>query len=171
MSAAQKDPPAGQSMKPLKKPIIHMKREPLKSDAIKQLLSLEKRMIEQFEKMHESKKTCEELEKDEDCHFLMSLLPHFRDVPKRRKLSIRTRLQQVLMEEGITAVVPRPTSTGSHDHYQSYPTTPSPKATQINPSPVSYSLTAYASEPSVCALTTPTSFQQAVNQFSNSMNS
>ena len=94
VSAAQKDPPAGQSMKPLKKPIIHMKREPLKSDAIKQLLSLEKRMIEQFEKMHESKKTCEELEKDADCHFLMSLLPHLRNIPKRRKLSIRTRLQK-----------------------------------------------------------------------------
>ncbi len=66
VSAAQKDPPAGQSMKPLKKPNIHMKRKPLKSDAINQLLSLEKRKNEQFEKMHESKKTCEELEKDED---------------------------------------------------------------------------------------------------------
>ena len=70
--------------------------------------------------MHESKKTCEELEKDEDYHFLMSLLPHLRDVPKRRKLAIRIRLQQVLMEEDMTAVVPSPTSTGSYDHYQSY---------------------------------------------------
>ena len=113
LSAAQKDPPAGQSMKPLKKPNIHMEQKPLKSDAINQRLSLEKRKIEQFEKMHESKKTFEELEKDEDCHFLMSLLPHLRDVPRRRKLSIRTRLQQVLMEEDITAVVPSPTSTGS----------------------------------------------------------
>ena len=91
--------------------------------------------------------------------------------PNEGKLAIGTRLQQVLMEGDITAVVPSATSTGSHDHYQSYPTTPSPKATQMNPSPVSYSLTAYPSEPSVCALTTPTSFRQSVNQFSNSMNS
>ena len=108
-----------------------MKRKPLKSDAISQLLSPEKRKTEQFEEMHERKKTCEELEKDEDCHFLMSLLPHLRDVPKRRKLAVGIRLQQVPMEEDITAVVPSATSTGSHDHYQSRPTTPSPKATQI----------------------------------------
>ena len=45
-----------------------MERKTLKSDAIKQVVSLQKRKIEQFEKMHESKKTCEELEKDEDYH-------------------------------------------------------------------------------------------------------
>jgi len=171
VGAAQKDPPAGPSMKPFKKPNIQMTRKTLKSDAINQLLSLEKRKIEQFEKMHESKKTFEELEKDEDCHFLMSLLPHLRDGPKRRKLAIRIRLQQVLMEEYMRAVVPSPTSTGSNDHYQSYPTTPSPNATQMTPSAASYSLTAYPSEPSLCVLTTPTSFQQSVNQFFNSINS
>ena len=48
--AAQKDSPAGQSMKQLKKPNIQMQRKTLKSDAINQLLSLEKRKIEQFEK-------------------------------------------------------------------------------------------------------------------------
>jgi len=121
--------------------------------------------------MHESKKTYEELEKDEDCHFLISLLPHLRDAPKRRKFAIRKRLLQGLMEEDMTAVVPCPTSTGSYDHYQSYSTTPSPNATQMSPSPASYSLTAYPSEPSLCVLTTPTSFQQSVNQFSNSINS
>ena len=171
VGAAQKDPPAGSSMKPFKKPTIQMKRKILKSDAINQLLSLEKRKIEQFERMHQSKKTCEELEKDEDYHFLMSLLPHLRDVPKRRKLAIRTRLQEVLMEEDMTALVPSPTSTASYDNYQSYTTTPSPNATQVSPSPASYSLTAYPSEPSLCVLTTPTSFEQSVNQFSNSVNS
>jgi len=151
-------------MKPFKKPDIYMKWKTLKSDSISQLLSLEKRKIEQFEKMCESKKICEELEKDEDCHFLISLLPHIRDVPKRRKLAIRTRLQQVLMEEDMTAVVPSPTSTGSYDHYQSHPTTSSPNATQVSPSPASYSLTAYPSEPSLRVLTTPASFQQSVFQ-------
>ena len=109
--------------------------------------------------MHESKKTFEELEKDEYYHFLMSLLPHLRNVPKRRKLFIRARLQQVLMEEDMTAAMPRPTSTRSYDHYQSYSTIPSPNARQVSTSPASYSLTAYPSEPSLCVLTTPTSFQ------------
>ena len=157
-------------MKHFKEPNIQLKRKTLKSDAINQLLSLEKRKIEQFEKMRESKKTCEEIEKDEDYHSLMSLQPHLRDVPKRRKLAIRTRLQQVLMEEDMTAVVSYPTSTGTYDHYQSYPTTPSPNATQVSPSPALYSLTAYPSEPSMCVLTTPASFQQSVNQFSNIIN-
>jgi len=117
--------------------------------------------------MHESKKTREELEKDEVYHFLMSLLPHLCDVPKRRKLAIRTRLQQVLMEEDMTAAVPSPTATRSYDHYQSYSTTPSPNATQVSPSPASYSLTAYPPEPSLCVLTTATSLLQSVNLFSN----
>ena len=54
VGAAQKDPPGGPSMKPFKKRNIQMKRKTLTSDAINQLLSLEKRKIEQFEKMHES---------------------------------------------------------------------------------------------------------------------
>ena len=52
VSAAQIDPPADQSMKPLKKPNIHMKQKHLQSDASNRLLSLEKRKIEQFEKIH-----------------------------------------------------------------------------------------------------------------------
>jgi len=169
--AAQKDSPAGPSMKQLKKPNIQMQRKTLKSDAINQLLSLEKRKIEHFEKMHERRKTSEEFETDEDYHFLMSLLPHLHDVPKRKKLAIRTRIQQVLMEEDMKHVVPSPTTTGSYDHYQSYSTIPSPNATQGSPTPASYSLTAYPSEPALCVLTAPTTFQQSMNQFSNSNNS
>lgn len=36
---------------------------------------------------------------DEDFHFLMSLLPHLKDIPKQRKLSVKIKLQQVLMKE------------------------------------------------------------------------
>jgi len=43
--------------------------------------------------------------------FLMSLLPHLHDVPKWKKLAIRTHIQQVMMEEDMK-VVPSPTSTG-----------------------------------------------------------
>ena len=38
-------------------------------------------------------------QEDEDYHILMSLVPHLRDIPKRRKLAVRLALQQVLMEE------------------------------------------------------------------------
>ena len=40
-------------MKQLQKPNIQMERKTLKSDAINQLISLEKWKIEQFEKIHE----------------------------------------------------------------------------------------------------------------------
>jgi len=113
----------------------------------------------------------EGFETDEVYHFLMSLLPHLHDVPKRKKLAIRTRIQQVLMEEDMKDLVPSPTSTGSYDHYQSYSTIPPPNATQGSTTPASYSLTTYPSEPSLYVLTAPTSFHQSVNQFSNSNNS
>jgi hypothetical protein len=54
VGAAHHDPPAGRNTKPFKKPNIQMKRKTLKSDAINHLLSLEKRMIEEFQKMHKS---------------------------------------------------------------------------------------------------------------------
>jgi hypothetical protein len=120
--------------------------------------------------MHERRKTSEELETDEDYNFLMSLLPHLHDVPKWKKLAVRTRIQ-VLIEEVMKEVVPSTTSTGSYDRYQLYSTIPSPNATQGIPTPASYSLTAYPSEPSLCVLTAPTSFHQSMNQFSNSNNS
>jgi hypothetical protein len=84
--------------------------------------------------MHEHTKTNKELETDEDYHFLMSLLAHLHDVPKRKKLAIRTHIQ-VLMDEDMKVVVPKPTSTGSYDHYQSYSTIPSPNAMQGSHNP------------------------------------
>lgn len=69
------------------------------TEAINQFLQLEMRKMEQLERMQKIKKSSENLEYDEDYHFLMSLLPHLRDIPKKRKLSARMRLQQVLLEE------------------------------------------------------------------------
>jgi hypothetical protein len=77
---------------------------------------------------------------------------------------------QVLMEEDMKDVEPSPTSTGSYN-YQSHSTIPSPNATQVYPTPASYSLMAYPSESSLCVLTTQTSFHQSMSQFSNSNNS
>jgi len=36
---------------------------------------------------------------DEDYHFLMSLLPHLKEIPKNRKLFVRQKLQQVIIDE------------------------------------------------------------------------
>ena len=63
------------------------------------MLALEERKIEQLEKAVQQKSIMSTQE-DEDYLFLMSLLPHFRDIPKRRKLAVRLALQQVLIEEG-----------------------------------------------------------------------
>jgi hypothetical protein len=43
---------------------------------------------------------------DPDVQFLMSLLPFLKDIPKHRKLMVRAKLQQVLMDEqhSITSV-------------------------------------------------------------------
>lgn len=160
VGVTQKDSPAGTNAKAFRKPDIQIKRKMAKSDAINQLLSLEKKKIEQLEKMHESKKSYEELEKDEDYHFLMSLLPHLREVRKRRKLAIRTCLQKVLMKEEMTEAVQSPSST------RSYPTSPSSNTVQLNPHPASYVPAAYPSELSSSLYLMTTS----VNQFSDNLN-
>jgi hypothetical protein len=69
-----------------------------KKDAISQLVSLEERKLQYFRQLHERKEKSSTHE-DENYHFLMDLLPHLRDVRKRRKLAVRLKLQQVLMEE------------------------------------------------------------------------
>lgn len=38
---------------------------------------------------------------DEDYHFLMSILPHLRDIPKHRKLAVRQKLQQIILDEQV----------------------------------------------------------------------
>jgi len=60
---------------------------------------LEERKIEQLEKAVQQK-SITSTQEDEDYHFLLSLLPHLRDIPKRRKLAVRLAMEQVLIEEG-----------------------------------------------------------------------
>lgn len=43
---------------------------------------------------------------DPDAQFLMSLLPFLKDIPKHRKLMVRTKIQQVLIEEQTAALSP-----------------------------------------------------------------
>jgi len=64
------------------------------------LLALEQRKIEQLEKA-EQRKSIMSNQEDDDSHFLMSLLPHLSDIPKRRKLAVRSVLQEFLIEEGV----------------------------------------------------------------------
>lgn len=43
---------------------------------------------------------------DPDAQFLMSLLPFLKDIPTHRKLIVRTKIQQVLIEEQSAALSP-----------------------------------------------------------------
>ena len=63
------------------------KRKSGKCQALAQLLALEERKIEQLRKAVQQKSIMS-TEEDEGCHFLVSLLPHFRDMTKRRKCEI-----------------------------------------------------------------------------------
>ncbi|KAL1493588.1 hypothetical protein ABEB36_009289 [Hypothenemus hampei] len=69
-----------------------------KAEAISQLLTLEKKKLEHFHQISEQRLTTHE---DEDYHFLLSLLPHLRNISQKRKLAIRLKLQQVLMNEDL----------------------------------------------------------------------
>ncbi|CAI6370203.1 unnamed protein product [Macrosiphum euphorbiae] len=76
-----------------------MKRKKIKNNPIADLIEIEKQKLERFDNIKENTKNSDNYKDDEDFHFLMSLLPHLRDLPKQRKLSVRLKLQQVLMEE------------------------------------------------------------------------
>jgi len=56
----------------------------------------------------------------------MSLLPHLRDIPKRRKLAVRLALQQVLIKEGSRESDCTEWSSGSSYYSNSTVPTPTP---------------------------------------------
>jgi hypothetical protein len=72
------------------------KRKGGKIQALFQLLALEEGKTEQLEKGVQQKSI---MSTQEDYSFSMSLLPHLRDTPKRRKLAVQLALQQVSFEE------------------------------------------------------------------------
>jgi len=76
-----------------------MERKKIKNDPIADLIEIEKQKLKRFDTIKENTKNSDNYKDDEDFHFLLSLLPHLRDIPKQRKLSVRLKLQQVLMEE------------------------------------------------------------------------
>nr|CAI5845003.1 unnamed protein product [Callosobruchus analis] len=75
------------SPKSFRKPIMAIKRKTGKPNALMKLFALEQKKVEQLEKRYERSNVSEDLNKNEDYHFLMSLLPHLRDIPKRKKLT------------------------------------------------------------------------------------
>nr|CAI5868126.1 unnamed protein product [Callosobruchus analis] len=108
------------SPKSFRKPIMAIKRKTGKPNALVKLLALEQKKVEQLEKRYERSNVSEDLNKDEDYHFLMSLLPHLRDIPKRKKLETRMHLQQVLMNAEQTEET-RPSSAISSYSYNYSP--------------------------------------------------
>lgn len=69
-----------------------------KSNTLAQFLALEAKKVAHLEQMKKACTSSNETQ-DDDYHFLMSLLPHFRAIPSQRKLTVRTRIQEVLLEE------------------------------------------------------------------------
>lgn len=128
-----RDSRPGPSSKSFKKPIMTAKRKIGKPDAIAKLLALEQRKVKQLERRYDHSNTSEDLEKDDEYHFLMSLLPHLREIPKRKKLTTRMRLQQVLMNEETEEASPN--SAASSYSYNCSPqySTPSPNTPQLSP--------------------------------------
>ena len=84
-----------------------------------------KKKIEQLEKAVQQKSIISTQE-DEDYRFLMGLLPHHRDIPKRRKLAVRLASLQVLIEEGSEESARTEWSSGSSNYSNSTVPTPSP---------------------------------------------
>nr|CAH7735679.1 unnamed protein product [Callosobruchus chinensis] len=135
------------SPKSFRKPIMAIKRKTGKPNALVKLLALEQKKVEQLEKRYERSNVSEDLNKDEDYHFLMSLLPHLRDIPKRKKLETRMHLQQVLMNAEQTAET-RPSSAISSYSYNYSPqcSTTSKNAAQMEPNSLATYVEAFSPE-------------------------
>ena len=101
------------------------KRKSGKSQALSQLMALEERKLNNWRRLCNRNRLLSTQE-DEDYNFLMSLLPHLRDIPKRRKLAVRLALQQVLIEEGSGESDRTERSSGSS--YYSNSTVPTPSS-------------------------------------------
>lgn len=68
-----------------------------KLEASNTINECQKRVVQKLNVINE--KMINNLDEDENYQFLMSLLPHLRDVPKHRKLMIRHKLQKVFIDE------------------------------------------------------------------------
>ncbi|XP_023311222.1 cytoplasmic polyadenylation element-binding protein-like [Anoplophora glabripennis] len=132
------------------------------NDVQKRMLALEEEKLNFFKQ----RKVETDIHKDYDYHFLMSLLPHFKNVKDERKLHVQLQLQQVLLNE-ITSYKSQPSGhvilpnrfSGVHASY-STSTTP-----QSEPSPAS------STQSSWYDLSSPPLFSQpSVSQHSNSLN-
>ncbi|CAL1546627.1 unnamed protein product [Lymnaea stagnalis] len=111
-----------------------------KPDALNQLKSLDQTQTNQLGKVYSRRNSLKlkDIKRDEDYYFLMSLLPYLRDVPKRRKLATRIRLQQVLLEESKQEKQSPNASESSFGNNAVSP--PSPNAMQGSPNDTQLSL-------------------------------
>ncbi|KAG8233818.1 hypothetical protein J437_LFUL008039, partial [Ladona fulva] len=70
------------------------KRAKMKSSVVEKLLEIEEKKLLAYQQRKSNL-----LDEDADFHFLMSLLPYLRKVPKQRKMLVRTKLQQIFCDE------------------------------------------------------------------------
>ncbi|XP_060866058.1 uncharacterized protein LOC132941857 [Metopolophium dirhodum] len=74
------------------------KKKKGRNDVMQDLLAIEKQKLLQFNEIQANSQK-KKNDEDEDFYFLMSLLPHLREIPKHRKLAVRLKLQNVVMAE------------------------------------------------------------------------
>ncbi|XP_060860294.1 uncharacterized protein LOC132937489, partial [Metopolophium dirhodum] len=74
------------------------KKKKGRNDVMQDLLAIEKQKLLQFNTIQANSQK-KKNDEDEDFYFLMSLLPHLREIPKHRKLAVRLKLQNVVMAE------------------------------------------------------------------------
>nr|CAI5840129.1 unnamed protein product [Callosobruchus analis] len=135
------------SPKSFRKPIMAIKRKTGKPNALVKLLALEQKKVEQLEKRYERSNVSEDLNKDEDYHFLMSLLPHLRDIPKRKKLETRMHLQQVLMNAEQTEDTRSSSAISPYSYnYSPQCSTTSKNAAQMEPNSLATYVEAFSPE-------------------------
>lgn len=78
-----------------KQKILPAKQAKGGNDVQKRMLALEEEKLKWFKQ----RKVETDTHRDYDYHFLMSLLPHFKNVKQERKLLVQLKLQQVLLDE------------------------------------------------------------------------
>lgn len=82
---------SSRSVSSLSEKYVRKRKANIQDEVEKKLLQLEEHKVEFLSNR-------DDVEKTEDYHFLMSLLPHFKDMPPFQKLSVRNKITQVIID-------------------------------------------------------------------------
>lgn len=100
-----------------------------KSSLFEKIIGIEEEKLRAYKEKSKEKPK----EDDSDFHFCMSLLPYMRNIPEKRKLAVRIKLQQILLEEqqcsqSVWTKSTEPVQQNYQEQYPTYLPTPSPQS-------------------------------------------